>query len=469
MRSLFLIFEQGEYIDASKHQGVEETVYYLCNLNSQENKEHNQLQNGENKESNSQGNATTNGSNNGDTHNNEQEDANLVWRFSSWVLRKNPIQGIFIFTKSKRKYELNSDRVLEFLLSFVVQQEESNSSGGGSGGDNSVLQRDWARQARVTYLDYLISRKGQGVIDVDQHYHTMLALELITMTIYALEHGWKRTDDDAARRKSEHAEDLISRLSNPTPSKIKMDSLKKNHGKFPPIRKKLLNMLRTSTKYNNQQLLTATSGKGLHEERVLLLANAGKHEDALRTLVFHLRDLNEAERYCQEHSPNMQNDPQHTNGLFLPLIKLYLERGENNVAMTLLKRHAPRIDAIQAMSQLPEVATIATMQPFLQNMLRHNTHRRSQAMISKNLAKTLNLNVRCKLAKLESRAVVTAQSTSCCVCHTLIAPNTVFVVFPAGEIAHLKCCREGLDVHPITKEILKHGDRNQAYKWKLRG
>jgi hypothetical protein len=120
-------------------------------------------------------------------------------------------------------------------------------------------------------------------------------------------------------------------------------------------------------------------------------------------------------------------------------------------------------------SQLPEVATIATMQPFLQNMLRHTTHRQSQAIISKNLAKTLNLNVRCKLAVLESRAVITSQTTSCCCCRNLINPNTVFVVFPAGEIAHLKCCQDGLDVHPLTKEKLAHSDKELAYKWKLRG
>lgn len=228
-------------------------------------------------------------------------------------------------------------------------------------------------------------------------------------------------------------------------------------------------MLRKSKEYNNQQLLAATCGKGLHEERVLLLANAGQHEDALRTLVFELHDLNEAEHYCQEHSPNSEEDPQHTLGLFLPLIRLYLERGENNTAMTLLKRHAPRIDAIQALVQLPESATIATMQPFLQNMLRHNTHRRSQALISKNLAKTLNLSVRCKLATLESRAVVTSQTTVCCCCNTLIASNTVFHVFPAGEIAHLKCCKDGLSVHPLTRESLLLGDKELAYKWNLRG
>lgn len=95
--------------------------------------------------------------------------------------------------------------------------------------------------------------------------------------------------------------------------------------------------------------------------------------------------------------------------------------------------------------------------------------RQAQAIISKNLAKTLNLNVRCKLAVLESRAVVTSQTTACCCCRNLINPNTVFIVFPAGEIAHLKCCKDGLDVHPLTKEKLNRSDKALAYKWKLLG
>ena len=456
----------GEYLDAANHQGVKETVQYLCNLNSDSDLEPDSS-----------------------TAASEQEDNNLVWRFSSWVLRNSPEKGILIFTESKRAFALNSDRVLEFLLSFL-QQDSSSAHGGAdsnrsngsiiSNSNNSTSNTSrseekqlrwnnyWPRQARVTYLDYLIASN----VNIDQHYHTMLGLELIAMTIHALEHGWDSDATNEQTRRSAHAEDLASRLSNPGGfTQRKKRHSNAQHGKFPPIRRKLLDMLRTTNKYNNQQLLTATSGKGLYEERVLLLANAKKHDEALRTLVFDLRDSNEAERYCTEHSPNIKEDPLHQQSLFLPLIKLYLERGENNIAMALLKRHAPRIDAIQAMSQLPEVATISTMQPFLQNMLRHNESRRSQAIISKNLAKTLYLNVRCKLAILETRAVVTSNSTRCCVCQTLIAPNTVFVVFPAGEIAHLKCCKgtDGLKIHPLTKEKLEHANKDLAYKWKFRG
>ena len=142
----------------------------------------------------------------------------------------------------------------------------------------------------------------------------------------------------------------------------------------------------------------------------------------------------------QEFSPNMKDDPLHEHSLYLKLIQLYMAKDEHSKAMLLLKRHAARINAIQAMSQLPESTTIAKMKPYLQNMLRHTIHRKNQAIISKNLAKTFNLNIRCKLAVLESRAVITSQTTSCCCCGDLINPNTVFAVFPGGEIAHLKCC-----------------------------
>lgn len=422
-----------------------------------------------------------------------EDDSHLVWTFASWVLRASPADGIKIFTHSKRPRELPPDRVLEFLASFLVDGAVGAAVGAAEAAAAAAAdQKLWPHEARVAFLEYLIRREGGA----EQHYHTKLALELVHMTVHALAYGSGRKDSVGDDNSPQHARlssgefgsigalsDLADRLSNPGGAAAmqkqrsnsrrsrRRSSKSSSYGKYPPVRRKLLNLLRAkNSQFNNAQLLTATAGKGLHEERVLLLGHSGSHIEALRILVFELRDLAEAEQYCAEHSPPVAEDPSHARGLFLPLINLYMERGDQRTAMDLLRRHAPHIDPIQALSQLPEVASVATMQPFLQNMLRHSTHRRAQALISKNLAKTRNLNVRCDLAALETRAVVVTQSTVCCVCGYGIMPNTVFVVFPAGEIAHLKCCRRGLDVHPLAPhEPLKNQNRDKAFLWKLMG
>jgi hypothetical protein len=275
----------GEYVDASGHQGIDETIKYLSNLGS-----------------------TNDSTNNDNTSNNdstEQEDANLVWRFSSWVLRKRPAKAVNIFINSSRPYELNPDRVLEFFLSFVPSNESSN--GASSGSDDN----DWPRQARIAYLEYLTERTG--INKVEQHYHTMLALELVHMTVHVLEHGWKekREGDHGRERLSSSIidfDDLANRLANPggsaaaaalTRGRRRGNTTSLHHGSHPPVRKKLLQMLKTSKEYNNQKLLTATEGKGLHEERVILLSNVKLHDEALKTIVHNIKDLNVAEKYCK--------------------------------------------------------------------------------------------------------------------------------------------------------------------------
>ncbi len=473
----------GEYEDASGKGGVRETVKFLCNLGT----------------GGPEGSAGGDGGGgSGSSAVAAEEESHLVWTFSSWVLRTSPADGIKIFTESTRPRQLPPDRVLEFLSSFVAARSGGGGGGGGAEGEtggDDALELVWPREARVAFLEYLIGREAGA----EEHYHTQLALELVHMTVYALAHGVSSsslastgavTDRPRHHRRPDSMEigkrsDLAARLANPSrasvygaiggiggPKKtVRQVRRPSSYGKYPPVRRKLLNLLRSSRKYNNSQLLTVTAGKGLHEERVLLLCHAGSHLDALRILVFDLRDLREAERYCAEHSPPEDQDPTHARGLFLPLINLYLERGDQRTAMELLRRHAPRIDPIQAMSQLPEVTTVATLQPFLQNMLRHSTHRRSQALISRSLAKTRNLNVRCELAVLETRAVVTTQSTVCCVCGYQIQPNTVFVVYPAGQIAHLKCSAGiGLDRHPLPPhEPLRAMNRDDAFNWRLLG
>ena len=438
-----------EYQDASGKEGVKETVDHLCNLGNTKNSivdsEDIML----------------------------SEDMNhLVWTFSSWVLRKNPSEGICIFTESNRPKELPADRVLEFLASFL-----NDESGAKEGDDaNGANEKDvWPREARVAFLEYLIGRDGGA----EQHYHTQLALELVHMTIHALAHGYEPSGKVKRRRYTEFgsigkSSDLVDRLSNPGGA-VAMGKWRSgkssSYGKYPPVRRKLLNLLRSkNSKFNNAQVLAATTGKGLHEERVLLLGNSGSHVDALHILVNDLHDLAEAEKYCAEHSPSLEADPSHAHGLFLPLIKIYLERGDQRTAMDLLQRHAHHVDPIQVLNQLPEGTNLATLKPFLQNMIRHSMHRYSQAMITKNLAKTRNLNVRCDLAALETRAAVVTTSTTCCVCGYGIVSNTVFVVFPAGEIAHLKCCRKGLDVHPLPPhEPLQNHNREKAFLWKIVG
>ena len=59
-----------------------------------------------------------------------------------------------------------------------------------------------------------------------------------------------------------------------------------------------------------------------------------------------------------------EEDPTHARGLFLPLIKLYLERGDQRTAMDLLRRHASHIDPLQVrIGTFPLIFLLKTMTP----------------------------------------------------------------------------------------------------------
>lgn len=365
----------GEYTDRAGHRGVEETVSFLCNV--------------------------------------QGASPELIWTFSSWVLRVDPAAGVRIFTESRREQELPPDRVLEFLHSF----------------DEAAGESSWPRKARISYLEHLVEGTGAS----EERYHTQLATEYVYLTLDVLDRG-----DGTA-----------------------------THGRFPPVRRSLLNFLRSSSIYNVATMLGVTAHKGLHEERVLLLGKSGAHVEALHILVHDLHDLKEAESYCAEHSPATEEDPTHSRSLFLPLINLYLERGDQQTSMMLLQRHAAHIDTVQVLKQLSDTTSLQTLQPYLQNALRHGVRRQRAGQIAKNLAKMENLNTRRRLAQLETRAVIISHSTSCCVCGQQILPNTVFVVFPAGEVAHLKCCPHGLDVHPLPPHASLASQDRAKLRWSL--
>ena len=381
----------GEYKDVGKGSGIEQTVECLSEI----------------------------------------EDEELVWTFSSWIMRMDYIEGTKIFYNRDKNTELKIQptRVLDFIKTFE-----------GESGDTAI---DWPAFARRQYLEFIIETNGSE----DPHLSTQLAI-LYMETVLA----YRET----------------------TKTKLRRGNAGTEPGDLGLVRSTGLEFLRNSKFYNVEQVLQAIVTTELYEERIILLNRLGSHKEALRIYAYKTNSIPEAVTYCKKYSPSMEEDPTRARSLFLLLVTLLLNPATEDAAsitrkeryrrigMELLVNYASEMEPVSVMKQLPKSISIASLQPFLEKVIQHVTHRKRQDIILCNVAKVENLQARSELAKLESRGVVVDTRTLCDICKKPIDTKTVFVVYPNNVVAHYSCLRgeERLKFDPISGKRFVESNKN---------
>ena len=136
-----------------------------------------------------------------------------------------------------------------------------------------------------------------------------------------------------------------------------------------------------------------------------------------------------------------------------------------------LVNYASEMEPVSVMKQLPKSISIASLQPFLEKVIQHVTHRKRQDIILCNVAKVENLQARSELAKLESRGVVVDTRTLCDICKKPIDTKTVFVVYPNNVVAHYSCLRgeERLKFDPISGKRFVESNKKNFYVFEYQG
>ncbi|VDP25890.1 unnamed protein product, partial [Soboliphyme baturini] len=197
-----------------------------------------------------------------------QENADVVFHFAKWIFKRNPREALKIFTEDcETVKELDRSRVLAFLV-----QESAESV--------------------IVYLEHIIDQWNEE----EQKYHNFLA-EMYISKVKCLYNGYS----DALR------------------SNQRVTVAGEEPGELGVYRRKLLNFLSTSERYNPEILLVQLPFEFLFEERAVLLGRLRRHEQVLAIYCNILHDFRQAEQYC---SRNYRADSSDESKLFLKLLKI---------------------------------------------------------------------------------------------------------------------------------------------------
>nr|CCA14073.1 conserved hypothetical protein [Albugo laibachii Nc14] len=370
---------------------------------------------------------------------NEQSD--LIFRESVWILQSSPKQALRIFTD--RQAPLDTNDVLAHIkrhstdTGIVQKYLETLLQGERDRAQPSMLGNNRVAAAGDAHNHF--TRGGNDIeetpsSDIDPH-HTRLALEYL---------------DEVLK--------LVAAGEQPSKS-----SPGKEPGALGDARKRLLRFIRAgSSSYDVRALIPKVEKTALYNEFIILCGRGSLHEQAMRSLIYDLNDLKGAESYALKYGKKRQSSSSGAacayNPALLVLVKLCLHAEEeskkttlNDLAFQLLSRHGKLINGKAVLELIPSTTPVAKLGEYFSQVLPNTGHNVREKMLVKHMSNVYNLQVQC--ARVEKRAefVEIDPQTTCCVCRKRIG-DIVFAVYPNGRIVHYNCSSGKLDVCPVTGE-----------------
>lgn len=319
----------------------------------------------------------------------------LVMQYSRWVLQKEPDAGLKIFTTTSRHPTIPPDEVLDHLRSY-----------------KDILSQQ--------YLEHLVHVECTVV----EKYHTQLAMRYLEILLSA----------------------------NPVASSSQSHELSQT-------KQTLLKFLEDSAYYDVSALLSRTQATDMFEERVVLFKKAKQHYQALRILVYNLKNTEKAEAYCHDaaDADECGVTQQTVASLLLILLKVYLSppSGSKKMldrALKLLEERAKELDPVEVLKELPANMPIKQLRGFLDQAIPHHVHRVRHGGIVKSLATMESMQVHQQLIKEKSRRVVITDDRICPVagCRRKIG-SAAFGVLPNSKVTHYMCLNpDTLHICPVT-------------------
>ncbi|KAI3428666.1 hypothetical protein D9Q98_007489 [Chlorella vulgaris] len=193
------------------------------------------------------------------------------------------------------------------------------------------------------------------------------------------------------------------------------------------MRLRLRAHLEASNAFDAAAVLGSLQGTGLHEELVVLHAQAGDHMSALRLLALTLHDVAAAEAYARCWL---------VPGDYRALLHLVLEPGPGleprwGDACYLIASLGDHLDPQEVLQALPPGMPLAAAAPVVAPMLRDRLHRRRQAALVKNLHRARLAAAAGLRCDAESRHVAVDEERACPYCHLRLG-GKVFVVLQPG-------------------------------------
>jgi hypothetical protein len=243
-------------------------------------------------------------------------------------------------------------------------------------------------------------------------------------------------------------------------------------------RQRLFLLLKSSNRIDASLLLRRFpgDGRGLWEERSMLLRRLERHGEALQIYVQILKDFDAAERYCIDVCNRADASriaaasfSAAEEDVFVSLLRAHLgSTSSHPTAITMeeeqsaalakviavLSRHSSKIRAKDALELIPDNAKLSAVSLLLLTASSHSNDKKSAMAVSRQLMRHSNIDAGISLVQKQSRAVVIDRSTRCHTCGKKIRlPATSVNSAPA---AFVTLWSDSVDVQPKVVHLACH-------------
>ena len=224
-------------------------------------------------------------------------------------------------------------------------------------------------------------------------------------------------------------------------------------------KEKTLDFLKTSKEYQPYKALQKLTkdDANLFEARAIVLSKMGQHRQALDIYVFHLKDADKAEEYCnQRYLTETANAPAPTPhgratdidpsdappSIYHTLLSLYLSpppphKPQWGPALNILAKHGARMPASSTLNLIPEILPIKELESYFQGRIRTANTLVNEGRIVAGMRGTLAFSEEANLRLGDgvrggndgrNRRVVITEDRVCGVCYRRFGGSTIKVM-----------------------------------------
>jgi len=351
-------------------------------------------------------------------------DKNLIFDCAEIVLKQQPEEGLKIFTNN------------DYLPKFITEDDIISYLGGLANNSEFLKEK---------YIEYIVGKPNSL-----EKYHTALALNYINQIKRIMKEENKDSVDDCTNQNI-----LLYRA-------------------------KINKLLRTSDKYNLDELLTIIDKIGMLEEQIYLYSKQKRHKEALSILTEIGKkdfDFSKAETYCLEQTDPlldvlfeyildlykvyrnqygfMEKDKAYSDSA----LKLKAELEELDKKIHRYEKYCKEYLRRYAANEKMNVETVIRLLPddwiiqendkdegplieFMALAVNDRLSKENNCKVEKSIAEMLKLNLESELIRMQKAYVTITPEKKCKACRKLLNGFKPIFVYPNGVVVHQSCTKD---------------------------
>ncbi|XP_041981477.1 vam6/Vps39-like protein [Aricia agestis] len=319
------------------------------------------------------------------------ENLNLIFKFSDWILKEHPEEGLKIFTEDMAEVEnLPRPKVLDFLL----REHES---------------------LVIPYLEHIIHKWN----DTNSCFHDAL------IRMYR-----EKITDKKANTTEEELQHIKAKL---------VAFLEKSTHYTPEM---VILHFPNDTLFEERAIILGKLGR--HEQALVIYVQIlGDVERAIR----YCETVGEK---CTDKNVDVYvilmrilMNPEQNTSLVGPLSNVQkhpnCKKPDLETALSILEKHSDKISPLKALSVLPDEVPLSRLKHFLSHALSNQLTVKRRTQVLKGLLYAEHTQVQEMKRYHESKSLVINDYNVCGVCKKRFGNQSAFVRYPTGEVVHYSC------------------------------